>query len=313
MDALAGFLDGPRARGAFHLRATMEPPWSIRVVDEAPLALIAVGAGEAWVTADRGEGTRLGPGDLVLARGPEPYEVSDGPDTRPQVVIHPGQHCRTPAGEDVSAPMALGVRTWGNRSEGSTVLLIGTYEDRSAVGDRLLRALPPLAVLRSGQLASPLVPLLGEEIARDDPGQEVVLDRLLDLLAIAALRSWFDRPEAAAPRWYEAHGDEVVGVALRMLHGDPARAWTVASLASEVGVSRALLARRFHELVGEPPMRYLTDWRLTLAADLLREPGTTLAAVAQQVGYGSPFALSAAFSRVRGISPQEHRRAALVG
>jgi AraC-like DNA-binding protein len=102
----------------------------------------------------------------------------------------------------------------------------------------------------------------------------------------------------------------VVGGALRLMHADPARPWTVAELASETGVSRAALARRFHELVGEPPMSFLTGWRLTLAADLLREPGATVGSVAAQVGYGSGFALSAAFKRVRGMSPQAFRAAA---
>ena len=84
----------------------------------------------------------------------------------------------------------------------------------------------------------------------------------------------------------------------------------MASLASEAGVSRAALARRFSDLVGEPPMAFLTEWRLTLAADLLRDPDETLASVAYQVGYSSPFALSTAFKRARGISPREHRLAA---
>jgi AraC-like DNA-binding protein len=101
----------------------------------------------------------------------------------------------------------------------------------------------------------------------------------------------------------------VAGKALRALQNDPAQPWTVATLARETGVSRATLARRFHELVGEPPMAFLTAWRLALAADLLREPGTTIGAVARQVGYSSPFALSAAFKRVRGVSPKEHRAA----
>ncbi len=109
------------------------------------------------------------------------------------------------------------------------------------------------------------------------------------------------------PGWYRAHGDPVVGPALRLLERDPGHPWTVASLASATGVSRAALARRFHALVGEPPMRFLATWRLTLAADLLLEPGETVGSVAAKVGYGSPFALSVAFKRVRGISPQEHR------
>jgi AraC-like DNA-binding protein len=103
----------------------------------------------------------------------------------------------------------------------------------------------------------------------------------------------------------------VVGAALRLLHDEPAHPWTVAALAARTGVSRAALARRFSDLVGEPPMTYLTDLRLALAADLLREPDATVAAVARRVGYGSAFALSAAFKRERGVSPQEHRAAAL--
>jgi AraC-like DNA-binding protein len=121
------------------------------------------------------------------------------------------------------------------------------------------------------------------------------------------LRAWFARPDAPAPGWYRAHADPVVGHALRLMHHNPAHPWTLAALAREVGVSRAALARRFHELVGEPPMTFLTGWRIALAADLLREPGATLASVALQVGYGSPFALSSAFKRRRGVSPQQYR------
>jgi AraC-like DNA-binding protein len=84
----------------------------------------------------------------------------------------------------------------------------------------------------------------------------------------------------------------------------------VASLADAIGVSRAGLSRRFTELVGEPPMAFLTGWRLTLAADLLREPGATVGSVAPQVGYSSSFALSTAFKRVRGLSPSAHRASA---
>ena len=155
-----------------------------------------------------------------------------------------------------------------------------------------------------------LVPLLAAEIVKDEPGQEAVLDRLLDLLLIATLRAWFARPEAQTPAWYRAYGDPVVGPALRLLHNAPEQQWTVAALADASGVSRAALARRFSDLVGEPPMTFLTGWRIALAADLLREPGATVGSVARQVGYGSPFALSTAFKRVRGVSPQEHRAGA---
>jgi AraC-like DNA-binding protein len=201
----------------------------------------------------------------------------------------------------------LGVRTWGNSEQGQTTLLVGTYLLDGEVSRRLLAALPSLLVLPAQTQESPLVALLAAEIVKDEPGQEAVLDRLLDLVLITTLRSWLARRESGAPAWYSAAGDPVVGPALKLLHHTPARPWTVASLARATGVSRAGLARRFTELVGEPPMSFLTGWRLALAADLLRDPGATLGEVATKVGYGSAFSLSAAFKRERGISPSEHR------
>jgi len=294
---------------AFVLRSIMNPPWSVRVQDEAPLSLVAMVRGEAWVVFDDGDRTVLGAGDVVVTRGPDPYLFADDPGTPPQVVILPGQRCTTPDGVDLGQTMDLGVRTWGNDPAGSVMMLIGTYLDPGEIGQRLLRALPRLVVLRGDGGDSPLVPLLEAEISKDEPGQEVVLDRLLDLLLIAVLRAWFSRPDAEAPAWYHANSDPIVGPALRMLQNNPAHPWTVASLAAEIGVSRAALARRFTDLVGEPPMTFLTGWRIALAADLLREPDATVGAVAPQVGYGSAFALSSAFKRIRGVSPSQHRRA----
>jgi AraC-like DNA-binding protein len=310
MDAVAGLLDGPRARGAFLLRSQLDPPWSMRIADEAPLCLIAITRGEAWLLPNDDEALRLGPGDVAVIRGPDPYTLADDPRTAPQVIILPGNRCVTPDGQEVELMSWMGVRTWGNSPVGSAVMLSGTYELEGEVSRRLLNALPPLLVLPSDAWESPLVGLLAEEIVKDDPGQEAVLDRLLDLLLIAVLRAWFARPDADAPGWYRAYGDPVVGKALRLIHDDPARQWTVANLAAEAGVSRAAFARRFTELVGEPPMAFITDWRLSLAADLLLEPDATIGSVAYQVGYATPYALSSAFKRVRGVSPRQHRLAA---
>jgi AraC-like DNA-binding protein len=308
MDPLAVLLDGPRARGAFVLRSIQVPPWSVRVQDQAPLSVVAIARGDPWVVPDRCEAARLHPGDVAIMRGPDMYTFADDPGTAVQVVIHPGARRTTPAGEELPDGNDLGVRTWGSSRNGSAVMLIGKYQERGEISQRLLRALPPVLVLHDhAQLSSALVRLLAEEIVKDDLAQTIVLDRLLDLLLVAVLRDWFARPEAAAPAWYRALGDPVVGVALRLMHQHPAHPWTVATLAGYTGMSRAALARRFTALVGEPPMTYLTGWRLDMAADLLREPDATLGAVAHRVGYGSAFALSTAFKRARGISPQEHR------
>jgi AraC-like DNA-binding protein len=312
MDAVAGLLDGPRARGAFLLRSNLDPPWSLRIEDQAPLTVMAIVHGDAWVLPDGSDPVAMNPGDVAVFRGPDPYVVASHPAIPPQVAVLPGQECVVlhPDSEALVESYGYGVRTWGNTAEGTTVMLTGTYQLEGEVSQRLLRALPPLVVLRAPDWDNPVIPLLAAEIVKDAPGQEAVLDRLLDLLLIAVLRAWFARPDASAPDWYRASSDAVVGHALRLMHHNPAHPWTVAALARETGVSRAALARRFNDLVGEPPMTFLTEWRIALAADLLLEPGATIGSVANQVGYGSPFALSTAFKRLRGISPQQHRIAA---
>lgn len=311
MDTLGGLLNAPRARGAFALRTVMSSPWSLRVLAESPLTLIAVVTGEAWLMPDGDGPTRMRSGDIAVTRAPDHYNFADSPATPPQVIIHPGQRCCDPNGNSVLEAMTHGVRTWGNDADGSTVFLVGAYEHLSDVSDRLLRALPPVLSLSRADWESPLIPLLCEEVVKDEPGQAAVLDRLLDLLVTAVLKAWFARHDASTPQWWRFQGDRVVERALRIMHDDPAHPWTMAKLAVKSGASRASLARRFRERVGEPPMTFLKNWRMALAADLLCLPGETVSTVAEKVGYATPFAFSAAFKRARGVSPQQHRSSAL--
>ncbi|MBF6298685.1 AraC family transcriptional regulator [Nocardia amamiensis] len=305
MDALASLLEGPRARGAFVMCSLLDPPWSLRIQDQSPLTVLSMIRGGAWIVTDQGAPRRLGAGDVAIFRGPDPYTVADDPATEPQIVIHPGQVTKTPDGEILCETLSLGVRQWGTDPEGVTMMVTGTYESAGAASERLLRALPPVIVLQRGDFDSRVLDILVDEATKDEPAQSAVLDRLLDLVLIAALRAWFARNDA--PAWYHAYGDPLVGKALRLLQHNPAHGWTVASLAQAVGVSRAALARRFTDLVGEPPMAFLTEWRLALAADLLQESDATIEAIARQVGYGSAFALSTAFKRHFGVSPRDHR------
>ncbi|MGV9827763.1 cupin domain-containing protein [Gordonia sp. NPDC003429] len=310
MDAVAGLLYGARADGAFMIRSVFSPPWSFRICDEAPLAVAVCVSGAAWVVPDDSPPVHLHPGDVAVFRGPDPYTVAADPSIAPTVFIQPGQHCVDAFGNSMAPEMVFesSSRSWGNDQTGKDVLVTGTYESSSAVSERLLRALPSLLVLRGDEWSSNLVAVLCEEVQRDTPGQEVFLDRLLDLVVLGVIRAWLEHG-ATAPAWYRAALDDVVGVALRAVHERPAHPWTVASLAAEAGVSRAAFARRFVTLVGETPMEYVTSWRLAVAADLLTRTDDTLARIARLVGYSSPFALSAAFSRVRGVSPAAHRKA----
>ena len=309
MDALASLLDEVRSSGALFGRSVVSPPWSLRYAEDSPLTLVAMLRGAGWVVAGDAEPVLVEEDGVAIVVGRRPFTVADGPEATapPLYELLPGDRCTTPAGADTCDDLRLGVRTCGYSLDGPTVVLSGTYQVRGQASARLVQALPRVLVVPpTGQL-HPLLQLTVAEIERDDPGQQAVLDRLLDLLLLSALREWFARPDVEPPGWYRALGDPVVGRAMRLLHAAPSRPWAVAALAEEVGVSRATLARRFTELVGEPPMTYLTGWRLCLAADLLASTDATVQSVARQVGYESAFGLSVAFKRVYGTRPSEHR------
>ena len=177
----------------------MDPPWSLRIEDEAPLTLVAMVRGDAWFIPDDGEPVSLQRGDVAIVRGPDPYTVADDPGTAPQVMILPGQRCTTMDGEDLGSMRDLGVRTWGNAADGATVMLTGSYHLDGEVSGRLLRALPTMLALRQDEWDGPVIPLLADEIVKDEPGQEAVLDRLLDLLLIPSCAPGLPVPRPRRP------------------------------------------------------------------------------------------------------------------
>ncbi|PZF80467.1 AraC family transcriptional regulator [Jiangella anatolica] len=301
MDALTELLDGVRARGALVGRTVLGPRWPVRFAMDAELTLLAVVQGTTWVTPPDGDPVPVGAGDVAVLRGPEPFTVAVDPSARPGEAIRLTDYCAW------SARAGAAGRTCDPGADGDTVVLTGIYDGAAGISERLLDALPQVLVIADADCPCPMLQFVADEIADERPGQQVVLDRLLDLMLVSTLRGWFDRPQARAPHWYRRLDDSPVSRALRLLHDDPGRAWTVASLAAATGVSRALLARDFTAQVGEPPMSYLTGWRLAMAADLLRETDATIEAIARRVGYGSAFALSAAFKRRRGLTPSQHR------
>ncbi len=173
-----------------------------------------------------------------------------------------------------------------------------------------MESLPPLIHLRADDIARirPLIDMLADEVARTSPGRSTVLDRMLDVLLVQILRIWFAQ-SGAAPAWFRALDHPQVGQALRLLHQDPARRWKVDTLAAEVGLSRATFARQFTAEVGVPPLRYLTDWRMGLAAERLRDGDEPLHRIAAAVGYENEFAFSVAFRRRYGQPPGAFRSA----
>jgi AraC-like DNA-binding protein len=149
--------------------------------------------------------------------------------------------------------------------------------------------------------------LLAREMLQDDPGQQTLLDRLLDVALVQVLREHFAGQGESAPAWFRASGDPQIGPVLRAVHDDPGRRWTVEELAAEATLSRAAFARRFSAQLGVAPLAYLTGWRMALARERLRDTDDGIAAIADSLGYASEFSFAAAFKRHHGVAPGRWR------
>jgi AraC-like DNA-binding protein len=310
MDVLSDLLHRARAENAVVRQVIQRPPWAFTLADRQPLSAVATLEGSVCVSLQRA-GTRapaahtLKAGDIALVKGGV-YTISDSPRTPSQVLIRDGAKHFTGAGEGLTRMIAA--RTFGDRQPGAIVMLHGIYRLHGSAGDRLLDMLPDLTVVPAGPRTRGPLELLSAEAQRDEPGQDAVLNRLLDLVLVIALRSWGASSAPRLPAWLGAIADPAIGSALAALHADTRHGWTTAALAHQSGLSRAAFSARFTSLVGQPPIAYLTGWRMTLAADLLRDTDATVTAVAREVGYQNVFAFSTAFKRTHGHSPTAWRR-----
>ncbi len=305
MDLLQAHLARARASGGVFARTLATPPWGLRLSGTIQLALHAVVQGRAWLWLDDPDAAlELAPGELALVRGGLDHHIAH----------QPGATCLEPA--EFRARHAHDEHSDDRRA---TLFVCGAYRFSGDVGEGLLSALPQVLPI-SAAVGDPLhdvVAVLSRELAASEPGQQTVLDRLLDILLVLAIRTSF-RTSGSAPRWYQASADPRLSAALQAIHDDAAYAWTVPELAAVSGLSRAAFARNFQRALGEAPMQYLTNWRMTLARDYLRSGQPTLAQVAERTGYASPYAFAAAFRRHVGQPPglwcqQQRERAALSG
>ncbi|WP_329005602.1 AraC family transcriptional regulator [Kribbella sp. NBC_00709] len=307
MDVLSDLLQRAQATDALVRQIIARGPWSVTYADVPSLSVVATLGGSACLRLDDGVPRDLAAGDIALIRGVGSYTIADDPATPAYYVIRGGQKY-TIDGDPVDwRGEYLAPRTYGDGLPGATTMVRGAYDLRGDVAQRVLALLPPLAVVSATPQTRPALDLLTTEVAREEPGQDAVLRRLLDFVLVLALRAWCASPEAKLPSWYQALTAPGVGDALRCIHEDPTHRWSVAELASKVDLSRATFAARFTKLVGQPPLTYLTAWRMTLAADLLRTTTATIATVARQVGYEDPFAFSVAFKRTYSQTPTKWR------
>lgn len=296
---------GPRACEAFILRMGMEGQWGVEVRDRCPLTIVAVRSGSCVVKRGR-KIVEARQGQVVVIYGSSAYEVlsnnscprRDGAGSF--YVIGPGQQCHEASGLAVKQELRQGVRAWGNAPDGADQLLVGTFTTTSAVADLVcegtdLAVIDDEAVWQWAELLAAQAQILGA-------AQQVVLDRLLDILVTCALQCLpgVGVLSSAVPG---------IGEAVAAMWAEPARAWSVAELARRASMSRSAFSAAFRQAMGAAPMGYLTRLRLALAHDAVRSGNAPLSLIAREVGYSSPFALSAAFRRVYSVRPSALRSA----
>ncbi|GAA2563826.1 AraC family transcriptional regulator [Winogradskya consettensis] len=295
MDLLQDHLTRARASGGVFARTAATPPWGLRLAGTIQLSVHTVVQGRAWLWFDDpATALELAPGDLALVRGGRAHHIAH----------EPGADCLDPG--EFTARHAHASPEPGRRL---SVFLCGAYRFSGDIGQGLLDALPEVIPLSAG-VGDPLhdiIAVLSRELSTDEPGRQTILDRLLDVLLVLALRTGLTQ-SPDAPRWFRASADPRLSPALRAVHDNAAHPWTVPELAALSGLSRAAFARIFTQALDQTPMQYLTDWRMALARDHLRTSDLTLAQIAELTGYGSPYAFATAFNRHHQRAPGAWRR-----
>ncbi|MBF9066958.1 AraC family transcriptional regulator [Streptacidiphilus fuscans] len=300
MDVVSDAIAAARVGQPSSNRVRVGGSWCARLAPYDGAGFHVVLKGDCWLLPDGGGAPiSLRTGDTVLLPHGTGHVLADSP------------------ADAAAVSHAVPFESWREQAEAveppgdaaPVELLCGKYRLDRSRAHPLMTELPKVVHLphRVGSHAElrAAVELLGSELDARRPGSCIAVPSLLDLLLVYMIRSWMD--EGVTGAWPGVLNDPVTTTALRALHTDPAAAWTNERLAIEAGVSRPTLARRFTGLVGRPPMAYLTWWRLTLAATMLRDTTEPLATIARRVGYGTPYALSHAFKREFGTTPGHYR------
>jgi AraC-like DNA-binding protein len=304
VDPLGDALHYLRMSGIFYSRCEFTAPWGLELpAMTGCLMFHVVMLGRYWLEVAGAEPRLLQPGDLALVPHGEGHRLASEPGT-PAAKLFDLPH------EHLSERYEI-LRQGGGGAP--TSLICGVVRFDHPAAHHLVNVLPRLISVEAWSLPElewiqSTLRFMAAEARELRPGGETVITRLADILVIQAIRAWIARDPAAQTGWLGALRDQQVGRAITLIHREPARAWTVASLASEVAISRSAFAARFTELVGEPPMRYVTRWRMLVALTWLKEDGATLGELAARLGYRSEAAFSRAFKRLIGVWPGTIRR-----
>lgn len=271
--------------------------WGVRYSPFGQPSFCAVLAGRCRLAVDRHAPITLEAGDFVLLPATPGFTLSGFEPVTPQQI------------DPTVAPSPSGEVRHGTRGGPPDVRLLGGYFVFGSPDASLLVSLLPAVVhIRGAERLATLVRLVGEESIERRPGRELVLARLAEVLLIEALRA--APGDDAPPGLLRGLADARLAPAMRQMHAQVERSWTMAALAKTTALSRSAFFDRFTRTVGVPPMEYLLAWRMAVAKNLLRSGGLDLASVAERVGYASPSTFSTAFSRHVGLPPGRYARGA---
>jgi len=269
--------------------------WAVRYAQFGHPSFCAVLEGSCRLMVDGHEPLTLEAGDFVLMPATPGFTMSGFEPAKPKKM------------DPALSPSPTEELRHGTQSGPPDVRLLGGYfVFGSSDAALLVSLLPQLVHVRGEERLAVMVQLVGQESREQRPGRDLVLARLVEVLLIEALRS--TTGAAASPGLLRGLADTRLAAAIRQMHGNPARAWTVEQLAKESALSRSAFFERFSRAVGIPPMAYLLAWRMALAKNLLRRGGRVLAEVAERVGYSSASTFSTAFSRCVGQPPGSYAR-----
>ncbi len=304
-DVLSDIFETIRLRATLYFRTDYSPPWAITVPAYQQAARFhLVVQGRCHVTLKSGREIDLGAGDLIIIPRGQEHIISD----RAGRTSAPLERVIEDSGYDGEGTFVLGSGDPG----ASTQMICGHFGFTEGADHPLLRALPEAVVMTPADRARH--PILDEtlrlvvrRVFAHGPGASTAIARLSEVFFIEVVRASIEQsPEL--DRVLSAMTDGQIGRALELIHNDAASDWTVASLASEVGMSRSRFAERFADMIGESPMKYLADWRLQQALVLLGQSRINVQEVAARVGYQSPAAFTRAFAQRFGVPPTEYRQ-----
>lgn len=305
MDILNDILDTLDLNGALYFRTDFSAPWSVTVpVLEGAARFHLVVQGQCTVTLPGDRVMTLYPGDLILIPRGQTHMLSDSPvDRAPSLETVLEQ-------VDYDGEGVLVVGDGDNTA--NTQLVCGHFTFRKNADHPMLRALPDYLLTTSSMRAQnpwldEILRLISRQMFAENVGSDASVRRLSEVMFIELLRMGIEDQGQMEPL-LKGFQDPHVGQALELLHRQPSSAWTVQSLAREVGMSRSSFADRFAELIGQGPMSYLSDWRLQKALSLLDESNITVQQVAAETGYQSPAAFTRAFAGKFGVAPTKYRQ-----